>query len=150
MRHLSERVAYSILGCFLSICFLFACSKKPQPKETLYKFFAAVTNQDSTAIRDCLDLECTATEAQFRAIGIDSVPAATDARQKLLVHELSLGRVNQRWREHRIVVGETELRGDTAAVEVSFFHRPTGKQYYNKMGLIFSGGRWKIVSFKLL
>lgn len=149
MRRQTERVANAIFG-LLFLCFLSGCSRKPQPKETLYRFFAGVVNRDSTAIQDCLDLERTATEAQLQAIGVDSIPIVPEARQKFLIHELAAGRVNQRWREHRIVVGETALRGDTAMVEVSFFHRPTGRQYYNKMGLIFSGGRWKIVSFKLL
>ena len=149
MRHQTARIAYSGLG-LLFFCFLSFCSQKPQPKETLYKFFAGVIQRDSTVITDCLDLEHTATEAQLAAIGVDSIPSSTAARQNLLVHELAAGRVNQRWREHRIVVGESEVRGDTATVEVSFFHRETGRQYYNKMELVFSDGRWKIVSFKLL
>lgn len=60
------------------------------------------------------------------------------------------GRLRQLWTNMQIVIGDTEVRGDTALVEVSFIDRQTRRQFYNKWGLIRTGEGWRIFAFKLL
>lgn len=126
------------------------CSTRPAPKETLYKFFAAMRDEDSTAVKKTLAFDRVATFSQLTAVGIDSIPVTPEERAIRLVQEFTSGKINKLWLENRIVVGETEKYGDSAVVEISFIHLKTSKQYYNKMALIFRDGRWLICCFKML
>jgi len=58
------------------------------------------------------------------------------------------GITKNRWFSMQRVIGETEIKGDTAYVEVSFINKKTGVQYYNKFGLHRVDDRWEIYSFK--
>jgi hypothetical protein len=61
------------------------------------------------------------------------------------------GELKKRWlTDNQIVVGKSEIDGDTALVEVSFIDRVTRVQYYNKMRLIFRNNRWVITDFRTL
>jgi hypothetical protein len=55
--------------------------------------------------------------------------------------------VHLRWLERRLVVGQSEVQGDSAKVEVTSLDQVKGMQLYNKFGLVRQGGLWRIYSF---
>lgn len=68
----------------------------------------------------------------------------------LLQDLTSQGKTGQKWISSQIVIGQTEIMGDSALVEVSFIDKKTSIQYYNKFGLYYKDGAWKIYAFRML
>ncbi len=60
------------------------------------------------------------------------------------------GVTKTRWFSMQRVMGQSEIQGDTAFVEISFIDKQSNVQYYNKFGLHKVDGRWKIYSFKTI
>jgi len=60
------------------------------------------------------------------------------------------GKTRERWMAMQRIVGNSEIKGDTAFVEVSFISKETGTHYYNKWGLHKMQGMWKIYSFGVM
>ena len=60
------------------------------------------------------------------------------------------GLTKTRWFSMQRVIGNTQIKGDTAFVEVSFIDKARSKQYYNKFGLHKKDNSWKIYSFRTI
>lgn len=113
--------------------------------------FGAMRDSDSTSIRSLVNLE-----SAFESV-IRELPPPADSQ---LVHDHAHwllkemtdgGSLHRRWLEdNQIVIGQSEVKGDTAYVEVSFLDRITRVQYYNKMQLVFTDGRWQITRFRTM
>jgi hypothetical protein len=58
--------------------------------------------------------------------------------------------LRKRWLDNQIVLGESQILGDSALIEVSFLDRLTRVQYYNKMRLVYRDGRWVVTSFRTM
>lgn len=126
---------------------------RPDPKSTVKNLFAAMQNSDSAAVRSLVDLRSVAPTILGELPEIRPVDSLTapDTTAWLLGQMTGNGRLRQRWlTDNQIVLGDTEVSGDTALVEVSFLDRVTRVQYYNKMRLVFSGDRWIITQFRTM
>lgn len=146
MRHIGSRLA---IAGFALLTGLTGCvsDSRPDPRDTVKDFFAAMRASDSLYLSLHLDMP--------RAIGtlgedlaIDS--GASDPAASLLAALTGEGKIRERWLDNQIVIGRAQSSADTAWVEVSFIDRLTRVQYYNKMRLDYRSDRWVINSFKTL
>lgn len=126
---------------------------RPNPKNTVKDLFTAMQNSDSAAVRALVDLESVAPTVLGELPEIRPVDSLTvpDTTAWLLGQMTGDGRLRQRWlTDNQIVLGDTEISGDSALVEVSFLDRVTRVQYYNKMRLVYRGDRWVITQFRTM
>jgi hypothetical protein len=134
-------------GIFLGII---SCSTESNqnPKDVVIKLFGAMERNDRAAIPRLVDLPALMMiRDQDYALQTDN-PRVFYNPEDILSDMVDSGLTKTRWFSMQRVVGETEIKGDTAYVEVSFIDKTADIQYYNRFGLHKSNGRWKIYSFK--
>jgi len=134
---------------------LASCSHtaRPDPKETIKNMFEAMRLSDSVSLAANIDLLSAARgmQGEFSTAVTDSATAQPDTAARLLSAMVGEGELRQRWlTDNQIVIGRSEISGDTALVEVSFIDRITRVQYYNKMRLVFRSERWVLTDFHTL
>lgn len=131
------------------------CSQpgRPDPKETLKGMFEAMRVSDSVTLAANVDLVAVGQDlrSDLRAVATGTVGADTNWGQLLVGQMTGDGELRKRWlTDNQIVLGQTEVSGDSALVEVSFLDRITRVQYYNKMRLCFRNGRWIVTNFRTM
>lgn len=133
-----------------ALVFWVACESEPGPKSAVLEFINKLRSNESIDYDTYLDLNQLVRENISNLYLYDSslsIQQNIEEYTKLFEPD---GRIRKLWVEKQIVIGETEVLGDTAYVEVSFIDRHTRKQYYNKWGLRKTDQDWIIFSFKLL
>ena len=58
------------------------------------------------------------------------------------------GLTKTRWFSYQRIIGDTEVMGESATVEVTFVDKENSRGYLTKFGLHVVNGKWKIYSFK--
>jgi hypothetical protein len=144
-----------MLGRLVSIALLLfalaSCASEPEPRETVKRFLQSL-REDTTSydyLSQLLDLDELVTENSIYTY--DST-ISFDANKQGLISSLQKGgTVRSRWIKNQIILGDVEILGDTATVEVSFIDKTAVpvKQFYNKMGVHLVDGRWKVFSFRV-
>ncbi len=126
-----------------------ASDSRPDPRNTVKDFFAAMQSSDTLFLKANVDLH-----SVWRTFDENQTPDSADLwtePEQQMLRELSQGGLtHKRWLANQIVLGRANSNGDTAWVEVSFIDRLTRVQYYNKMRLDYRGDLWVITSFKTL
>ncbi len=120
------------------------------PKDVVIKLFGAMERDDRAGIVLLLDMP-----ALMNITDYDYALQRKERRvfhnpEKLLDDLTGEGLTKIKWFNMQRVIGNTEIRGDTAYVEVSFISKETKTQYYNKFGLHRKNDRWRIYSFKTI
>lgn len=131
---------------------LTACEESPadRARSTVLDFVKALGSGGSIDLDNYLILsEVVRENAENVYIYNDSLSVSQNIEQFRKLFEPN-GKVRRLWTQNQIIVGESEVMGDTAYVEVSFVNRDEGRQFYNKMGLKRTDEGWKIFAFKLL
>ena len=131
---------------------LFGCSSSSNgsPKQVVIKFFGAMERDDKAAIARMLDLPALMGKTgEDYALQTDN-PRVFHNPEDVLNDLTGDGLTKTRWFSMQRVIGNTEIKGDTAFVEVSFIDKKANIQYYNKFGLHKKNGRWRIYSFKTI
>jgi hypothetical protein len=152
MKNLSKSRPWRI-GALIAVVFglvVLGCSGKPNPKNTIMDLFTALHADDTTLVRQSVDLG-----RAWRSVSPDlkapedSLLADIMWDERLLTALIDEGKLRTRWIKTQVVIGKTEMFADSANVEVSFIDRDTRVQFYNKMALVFRNGAWKIVAFSI-
>ncbi len=141
-----------ILILFLSTTLLTGCDKHSfdSPRDVVVHLFGAMERDDQSAIIYLVDLpSMMALENEDYALQTDN-PRTFHDPQEILEDLTGEGLTKRRWFSMQRVIGQTEQRGDSALVEVSFINKETGIQYYNKFGLCKKKDRWMIYSFRTI
>jgi hypothetical protein len=143
----------TVLG--LIAILLCGCSAKgrPDPKDAVKNMFEAMRTSDSVALAANVDLRAAAGDfhSSLAGPGIDTADQALDWGALLLKQMTGEGELRKRWlTDNQIVLGRSEITGDSAFVEVSFLDRVTRVQYYNKMRLAFRGDHWVVTDFRTM
>ncbi len=130
---------------------LASCASEPEPRETV-KHFLQSLREDTTSydyLNQLLDLDELVTENSIYTY--DSTISFAANKQGLVSSLQKDGDVRARWIKNQIILGDVEILGDTATVEVSFIDKTVVpvKQFYNKMGVHLVDGRWKVFSLRL-
>jgi hypothetical protein len=120
------------------------------PKEVVIKLFGAMERDDRPAIVNSLDMAALMNSTDQDYALQREQPRVFHNPEKLLDDLTGVGLTKTTWFNMKRVVGNTEIHGDTAYVEVSFISPKTGIQYYNKFGLHRMNGQWRIYSFRTM
>lgn len=127
---------------------LVSCASEPEPRRTVMHFLQSLRT-DTTSyeyLEGLLDLDELITENAIYSY--DSTISLQANKRKLVSLLQKGGDVRKRWIGNQIILGDVDVLGDTATVEVSFIDSSL-VQHYNKMGVHLTDGRWKIFSFRL-
>lgn len=134
---------------FLGALLFASCNlSTAEPREAVIKFLRAVKEADTLAI-----LQGFTFEAPYTILPDTGLWPEGDARNDTLMAARLLGELTPggtvflRWMDRRMVVGESEVQGDSAKVEVTSLDQVKGAQFYNKFGLVRGQGHWRIYSF---
>ena len=120
------------------------------PKDVVIKLFGAMERDDRAGLVILLDMS-----ALMNITDHDYALQRKEVRvfhnPDLLLDDLTgTGLTKTKWFNMQRVIGKTEIRGDSAFVEVSFISNETKTQYYNKFGLHRKNDRWRIYSFRTI
>ncbi len=141
-----------VFGLVMGVALLViaGCSQQGNPKDAVMDFFAGLHTQDSVMVRQNVDYSRAWKSVQYELEELGDSTRTEINWPRRLERALSQdGFLRNRWVKMQIVIGDTEVRGDSATVEVSFIDRVTRVQFYNKMALDFQNGAWRIVSFSI-
>jgi hypothetical protein len=137
----------AIMAC---LALSLGCAGKPNPKDTVMDLFTALHADDTTMVLQSVD-----TGRAWRSVSLDlkqpadSLLTAISWGERLESALTGDGRLRSRWIKMQVVIGETEIKADSATVEVSFIDRDTRIQFYSRMALVFQDGHWRIVAFAM-
>jgi len=140
---------------FICLCFLillvttWSCSNKPDPRENVKKLIAAVDQSDTTALKESLDLNWIVNQGLKVVSEKDSLASFLKKRQELLDDLTGNGATRISWNNSLVVIGKSEVIGDSATVEVTYIDKTNGIKDYTRMGLYFRDGKWKVYDLKL-
>ena len=140
---------------FINLCLLmffvaiWSCSNKPDPREDVKKLIAAVDQSDTTALKESLDLDWMVNQRLKVVPEKDSLTSFFKKRQELLEDLTGNGATRVSWNNSLVVIGKSEIVGDSATVEVTYIDKTNGIKDYTRMGLYFKDGKWKIYDLKL-
>jgi len=118
------------------------------PKAAVISMFGAMEKDDKAALAHLLDLpELMKTINEDYALQTDSPRVFTNPLEVLddLTGE---GQTKARWFSLQRIIGDTEVMGETATVEVTFVDKESSRGYRTKFGLHVKNEKWRIYSFK--
>ena len=117
------------------------------PRGAVIKFLSAVSSADTLTILRGITVKAPYTILPDTGLA-DAGTRADTVMVARLIQELSIGgELHKRWQTHRMVVGDAEVRGDSALVEVTRMDQSRSVRVYNKFGLVANNGYWQIYSF---
>lgn len=120
------------------------------PKDTVIEMFGAMEKDDPATLVHTLDMnELMRNTDQDYSLSTDE-PRVFRNPQELLNDMTGDGLTKQRWFSHQRIIGNTEIMGDAASVEVTFIDKATSRGYRTKFGLHKVSNKWKIYSFKTI
>ncbi len=110
--------------------------------------FGAMEKDDKAALAHLLDLpELMKSLNEDYALQTDS-PRTFTSPIDLLNDLTGEGLTKTRWFSYQRIIGDTEVSGESATVEVTFVDKKQSQGYRTKFGLHVVNGKWKIYSFK--
>jgi hypothetical protein len=142
-------IQFFVLSFLLFSILIPCCANRPDPRTTVKKFIDAVDQSDTSVIGELLD---------FRSLFRGSLEGFSEKSKEELIPELRQnvlkdfsgeGVTRMTWKNSLLVVGKSEVAGDSATVEVTYINKLSGTKDYSKMGLHFVDGKWKIFKLKL-
>lgn len=147
-RRLSAAVLCSAVCAMTLLGGCGGASSPDNPKETVIAVFGAMERDDKAALAHLLDLtELMRDTGQDYALGSDSARVFTSPQQ-ILDDLTGEGLTKRRWFSMQRIINETEVMGETAAVQVTFQDKERGIAYLTKFGVHQVNGKWKVYSFK--
>ena len=138
----------ALMGVFLGGCI---DSAPDSPRAVVINLFGAMEKDDKATIAHLLDLaELMKSEMEDYAFHSDDEPRIFTSPQQILDDLTGEGLTKQRWFSMQRIIGDAEITGEIASVEVTFVDKEVSKGYLTKFGLHIKNGKWKIYSFKAL
>ncbi len=135
-------VGGSIVGCSIS--------DSKSPRLVVIELFGAMEQNDVPTLASVLDIQGLMEKRQLDyALNIDT-PRVFSSPTQLFEDLTNDGLTKKTWFSFQRVVGDEEIIGDSAFVDVSFVDRDTGIQTFNKFGVRKIGERWRIYSFRTM
>ncbi|MDH4222301.1 MAG: hypothetical protein OEV55_02050 [candidate division Zixibacteria bacterium] len=146
---MNRQIRFICLGVIFSLSLLPGCSTRPDPRNTINKFITAVDQSDTTFLAEHLDFQALLEKSLEGFLEKDKEELFPQLRQQLLTSFTNDGLTRMHWKSNLIVVGKSEVAGDSATVEVTYLNKSSGTRDYTRIGLFFKDGKWKIYNLKL-
>lgn len=145
MKHFSTFVLLTSILVVIAGC---SSSGPADPKSAVISMFGAMEKNDQAALAHLLDLpELMKSMNEDYALQTDS-PRVFINPIDVLNDLTGEGLTKTRWFSYQRIIGDTEVMGESATVEVTFVDKENSQGYLTKFGLHVVNGKWKIYSFK--
>jgi hypothetical protein len=145
--HRKRFLLFIFVPMFLFI-FSFFCSQRPDPRKIVIEFIKAVASSDSVAVLNYVDFDQLTKEKLSFLAPEEKERVFNSTKNQLLNNLLGDGTTRVQWENYKKVVANSEIKSDTAEVEVTFMHIKTGVYRYTKMKLYLKDGKWKIFYYE--
>lgn len=118
------------------------------PKQTVIQMFGAMQRDDRAALTGLLDLPALMmmTDEDY-SLQTDS-PRLFHSPDEILDDLTGDGDTKVRWFSYQRIIGDTNLDGEVATVEVTFVDKENSRGYLTRFGLHIINGKWRIYTFK--
>ena len=138
-----------VVVALLSLVAVSGCSSGDlDPKQTVIRFFGAMERDDQAALTALLDLPALmGSTLEDYSLKSDTPRVFTNPEQ-LLEDLTGDGFTKKRWFALQRIIGESEVSGESATVEVTFVDKEKSRGYLTKFGLHVVNGKWRIYSFR--
>ncbi len=148
-----RNMAFTVMFCLLIAGgALFSCaeSASESPRKVVIELFGAMERNERAELAGVLDIAALMAPRQYDyALNLEK-PRVFTSPQEIFADLTDSGLTKQTWFKYQRVVGDEEISGDTAYVDVSFVDKETGKRTFNKFGVRKVGQLWRIFSFRTL
>ena len=137
------------LYIILTLSMLLAgCSSQPSPRQVTMEFVGSVVEDDSLAIERLLDIEMMVERRMMEIPPTDSTQTPEYFRDRIIENLTGDGGTRQLWKEHRLVVNDEEIAGDTAQVELTLMDQERGIIQY-LLVYLYRGqdGSWRVFKY---
>ncbi len=123
------------------------CGPGSSPRGVTIDFVGSVIENDSLAIEELLDLDSMVKRRMTEIPPTDSTQTHEYFRNKILQNLLDEGGIRENWMNHRCVVNNENIRGDTAEVELTLMDQESGRIHYLTVYLYRSPSGWRVFYF---
>lgn len=123
-------------------------SAPTDPKGTVIAFFGAMEKNDQAALAHLLDLPSLMQSGGQDYATQTSAPRRFVNPKQILDDLTGEGETKVAWFRHQRIIGDTEMSGESATVEVTFVDKEASRGFRTKFGLHQMNGKWRIYSFK--
>jgi len=146
-------MAFTVFSCLLTAGgALFSCAESvsESPRKVVIELFGAMERNERAELAGVVDIAALMEPRQYDyALNLEK-PRVFTSPQEIFADLTDSGLTKQTWFKYQRIVGDEEISGDTAYVDVSFVDKETGKQTFNKFGVRKIGQVWRIFSFRTL
>ncbi len=141
---------FGIAACLAALMLLAACSgsSSSNPRKVVLQLFGAMEKNDQSAVAHTLDLPALMESTQEDYAFQSDSPRVWTNPKDILDDLTDDGKTKKEWFSYQRVVGDAEVMGDHATVDVTFINKAASKGYRTKFGLHKVDGKWKIYTFK--
>lgn len=137
------------LFIFMSLAVLLtACGGQQSPRQVTMEFVGSVIEDDSLAIEELLDIEMMVEYRLKEIPPTDSAQTPEYFRNRIIQNLTGDGGTRQLWKEHRLVVNDEAIVGDTAHVELTLMDQERGIIQYLLVYLYRTpDGAWRVFKY---
>jgi hypothetical protein len=123
------------------------CGSKPSPRQVTMDFVGSVVEGDSAAIEHLLDIDLMVKERMKEIPPTDSTQTAQYFRNRIIQNLTGDGGTREFWKEHRLVVNDEAIKGDTAQVELTLLDPKRGNIQYLMVYLYRTKNGWRVFKY---
>ncbi len=138
----------NITMSMLLAALIIGCNSHPSPREVTIEFVGSVIDDDSLAIEELLDVDLMIEKRLKELPVMDSTLTPKDYRDRIMKNLTGEGGTRAYWSEHRLVVNDEVVNGDTAYVEFTLMDQEYGGIQYLTIYLYRSPqGNWRVFKY---
>lgn len=141
---MTKYVALILLMLTLAI----GCQSHQSPREVTMEFVGSVIDDDSLAIEELLDIDMMVDRRLKELPELDTTLTRQDYHNKIITNLTGEGGTRAYWKEHRLVVNDEVVKGDTAYVEFTLLDQEQGGIQYLTIYLYRTPqGDWRVFRY---
>ncbi len=140
-------IKYIAISMLLLAVFI-GCNTQKSPREVTMEFVGSVIEDDSAAIEQYLDVDMMVEQRLENLQKRDSTVTHQSYRDMIISNLTGEGGTREYWQEHRLVVNEEVIQGDTAYVEFTLLDQEEGGIEYLTIYLYRTPeGSWRVFRY---
>jgi len=137
---------YQILAVCL-VAVLWGCGQNPTPRQVTMDFVGSVIEGDSAAIIQLLDVDLMVDKRMEEIPPTDSTQTHDYFKNLIIKNLTGEGGTRAFWKQHRLVVNDEIIKGDTAQVELTLLDQEKGSIQYLLVHLYRTKGNWRVFKY---
>ena len=131
----------------ISALVVIGCNSTPTPRQVTMDFVGSVVEGDSTAIEQLLDVDLMVDKRMQEIPPVDSTQTHQYFRNLIIRNLTGDGGTRAFWKEHRLVVNDEAITGDSAQVELTLMDQERGSIQYLMVYLYRTPNGWRVFKY---